>query len=355
MGYKMPPSDMKAALMYGAYDVRIETVPTPTPQDNEVLIKVKSVGICATDVKKYTGLSSCKYPIILGHELAGDIVSIGSNVQGHSIGGRVSINPDLPCFRCKYCLKSKFNLCTNLSAIGYGTEEIDPINGAFAQYVTIPAWNLIKLKDSITYDQGTYIEPLACVIRSFSIANTNPSDTVVILGEGRIGLLHVQLAKESGVSRIIVTGLSKNRLALAKKLGANEIIDVTSQNIVDYVREETDDGVNVVFDTTGNIKAAEEGIQLLAPHGKFIAFAGFPKGKNLSINPRDLHYKETILTGSFGYGSLMDYYDAGHLITKNRIDVDILTTNTLSLDKIEEGFKELSELKSIRTIIHPNS
>ncbi len=348
-------STMQAALMYGATDVRIESVAIPSIKSNEVLIKVNSVGICATDVKKYTGVSTCKFPIILGHEFSGSIVNIGPSVKGYKIGERVSANPDLPCFKCKYCLQSKFNLCTDLSVVGYGTEEILPINGAFAQYVKIPAWNLIKLENSITDDQATYIEPFACVIRSFEQAQVEPTDTVVILGEGRIGLLHVQLATEVGADRIIVTGLSDGRLSLAKKLGADEILNLKNENIRKYIEKNTDDGVNVVFDTTGNITAAEQGIHLLAPHGRFIAFAGFPKGQNIEINPRDLHYKEIVLTGSFGYGSMMDYYKAGHLIANNRINVDKLTSKVRSLDEIEEGFKEISELRSIRTIIHPNS
>jgi L-iditol 2-dehydrogenase len=352
-GIDMYSDKMKAVLMYGAKDVRIETVTTPKIGENEVLIKVESVGICATDVKKYIGVSSCKFPIILGHELAGSIVSLGSKVKGYKNGDRVSANPDMPCFRCKYCLQSKFNLCTNLAVIGYGTEEIEPINGAFAQYVKLPAWNLIKLEDKINYDQGTYIEPFTCVIRSFSLAKVNPTDSILILGDGRIGLLHTQLAKESGADRIIITGLSENRLTLAKKLGAHEVINVKNNNLVNYIKEHTSDGVDVVFDTTGVVSAAEQGIQLLAPHGRFIAFAGFAKGQNMMINPRDLHYKEIILTGSFGYGSPMDYYRAAHLITTKRINVDELTTQVRPLDGIEEGFIEISELKSIRTIIHP--
>lgn len=349
----MYPDEMKVALMYGAKDIRIETVPIPKIEENEVLVKVESVGICATDVKKYIGVSSCKFPIILGHELAGSIVNLGSNVTGYKNGDRVSANPDMPCFKCKYCRQSKFNLCNNLAVIGYGTEEIEPINGAFAQYVKIPAWNLIKLEDTITYDQGTYIEPFACVIRSFNLAKISPTDSILILGDGRIGLLHTQLGKESGADRIIVTGLSKDRLVLAKKLGAHEVINVQNIDLLKYIKEHISDGVDVVFDTTGVVSAAEQGVQLLAPHGRFIAFAGFPKGQNMMINPRDLHYKEIILTGSFGYGSPMDYYHAGHLIAAKRIKVDELTSRVRPLNGIEEGFIEISELKSIRTIIHP--
>ena len=195
----MIPSEMNAGLMYGAKDVRIETIPTPEISESEVLIKVESCGICATDVKKYTGLSTSKFPIILGHEFSGPIVKVGANVKKFEKGDRVSANPDTPCFHCKYCLQGKFNLCTDLSVIGYGTEEITPIDGAFAQYVKVPEWNLIKLEDSIDYNDATYIEPLACVIRSFMQGQVGINDKVVILGEGRIGLLHAQLAREYGV------------------------------------------------------------------------------------------------------------------------------------------------------------
>ncbi|MFW9857081.1 MAG: zinc-binding dehydrogenase, partial [Candidatus Thorarchaeota archaeon] len=289
----MITSKMKAGLIFGPRDVRIETVPTPSPDDNGVLVRVEAVGICATDVKKYTGLSSCSFPIILGHEFAGTIVSIGKDVRGYKVGERVSANPDIPCFQCKYCIQSKYNLCTQLSVIGYGTEEIEPINGAFAQYVKVPTWNLIRLQQSITFEEATYIEPFACVIRSFNQGRVTISDKIVILGDGRIGLLHIQMAREYGVKEIYVTGLSDNRLAMARELGVNSAINVQNIDPVDFISNITEDGVDVVFDTTGSVPAAEQGIQMLAPHGRFVAFAGFPKSQSsMKINPRDLHYKE---------------------------------------------------------------
>jgi 2-desacetyl-2-hydroxyethyl bacteriochlorophyllide A dehydrogenase len=351
----MIPSEMKAGLMYGAGDVRIENIPTPQINENEVLIKVEACGICATDVKKYTGLSSSKFPIILGHEFSGPIVSVGTNVKNYKKGNRVSANPDMPCFSCKYCLQGKYNLCTDLSVIGYGTEEITPLNGAFAQYVKVPEWNLIRLEDSINYNDATYIEPLTCVIRSFEQGQVGINDIVVILGEGRIGLLHTQLAREYGVEQIIVTGLFDSRLALAKDFGADHIINVKNTDPVEFISNNTDDGVNVVFDTTGIVTAAEEGVRMLAPHGRFVSFAGFPKGKLMKIDPRDLHYKEIILTGSFGYGSLMDYYKAEHLIALKRINVPELTTQIKPLSELENGLQGIAKLESIRTIIQPNA
>ncbi|MHA1226105.1 MAG: alcohol dehydrogenase catalytic domain-containing protein [Candidatus Hodarchaeales archaeon] len=347
------PEKMKAGLMYGPADVRIEEVLTPKPEAEEVLVEVESVGVCATDVKKYTGRSSCKYPIILGHEFSGTIVELGKEVTNYKIGDRITANPDTPCMHCYYCLQSKYNLCTNLSVIGYGTEEIEPINGAFAQYVKVPTWNLIRIEENVDFDEATFIEPLACVVRSLERAEPKPGDLAVILGDGRIGLLHVQLAKETGVDKIIITGLVEERLNLAKRLGADEIINVKSVNPVEFLFKCNSEGANVVVDTTGSITAAEQGIQMLAPHGRFIAFAGFPKGQTLSVNPRDLHYKEIVLTGSFGYGSLMDYYTAGHLIARKRINVRKLITSIRPLDELEEGFKEIAELRSIRTIIRP--
>ena len=351
----MIPDQMKAGLVYGPKDVRVEMVDTPQPSFDEVLIKVESVGICATDVKKYTGLSTCSFPIILGHEFSGLIVKVGKEAKGYKKGDRVSANPDMPCFQCKYCIQSKYNLCTQLSVIGYGTEEIEPINGAFTQYVKVPTWNLIRLKESIGYDEATFIEPFACVVRSFKQGKVEVADNVVILGEGRIGLLHTQLAKVYGVNRIVVTGLVDDRLSLAKNLGANDVINVKNSNPLDFVFEITEDGADVVFDTTGNAKAAEQGIKMLAPHGRFVSFAGFPKGATIEIDPRDLHYKETILTGAFGYGSLDDYYKAEHLIATNRIDVKKLISKIRPLEELETGFQEIAELKSIRTIIHPNA
>jgi 2-desacetyl-2-hydroxyethyl bacteriochlorophyllide A dehydrogenase len=350
----MIPNKMKVGLMYGPEDVRIEFISTPKPNDDELVIKVESVGICATDVKKYTGVSSCRFPIILGHEFAGYIVKTGKRVKGFKINDRVSANPDIPCMQCNYCLQSKFNLCTDLSVIGYGTEDIEPVNGAFAQFVKVPAWNLIRLEDSISYDEATFIEPLACVVRSMKQGRIEIGDFVVIIGEGRIGLLHIQLAKECGSEHVIITGLIDKRLELAKKLGADAVCNVKTKNPVDFVRKFSEEGVNIVFDTTGNVKAAEQGVKMLAPHGRFVAFAGFPQNSIMRIDPRDLHYKETILTGSFGYGTIMDYYTAGHLIANKRINVTELITRIRPLEELEEGLKEIAEFRSIRTVIHPN-
>ena len=349
----MVSSNMQAGLIYGPRDVRIETVPVPEPASREVLVKVDSVGICASDIKKYTGFNKCKYPIILGHEFSGSIIKVGSHVKGFQVGDTVSANPDMPCFQCKYCRRSQYNLCTNLSVIGYGTEEIDPVNGAFAQYVKAPIWNLIKFSE-ISFDDATYIEPLACVIRSFDQSKIQVGENVIILGDGRIGLLHTQLAGISGAKEIIITGLTDSRLKLASELGATTTINVKTQDPLEYIKNNFEDGLDIVFDTTGIVSAAEQGPMMLAPHGRFIAFAGFKKGEFMKVNPRDLHYKEIVLTGSFGYGSIDDYYKAAELISTKRVIVDKITTSLLLLGQLEDGFKELEELKSIRTIIHPN-
>ncbi len=345
---------MQAGLIYGPRDIRIEAVSVPEIALKEVLVKVESVGICASDTKKYTGFNKCKYPIILGHEFSGSIVKVGSQIREFKLGDTVSANPDMPCFTCKYCQRSQYNLCTNLSVIGYGTEEIEPVNGAFAQYVKVPEWNLIKYKN-ISFDDATYIEPLACVIRSFEQSQIQVGENVLILGDGRIGLLHAQLAKVSGANQIIVSGLTGSRLDLARSLGATTTINVNHEDPLEFIREKFPDGVDIVIDTTGIVQAAEQGPKMLAPHGRFIAFAGFRKGDEIRVNPRDLHYKEIILTGAFGYGSLNDYHKAAKLIANGKVIVSPISTSKLPLDQLEVGFKELESLESVRTIINPNN
>jgi L-iditol 2-dehydrogenase len=232
---------MKVAMYYNNNDVRIEEMPIPEITNDEVLVKVKSSGICGSDVMEWYRIK--KAPKVLGHEITGDIVKIGKNVKDYKVGDRVFVSHHVPCNKCNYCLEGKHTLCQTLHSTNF-------YPGGFAEYIKIPEINVDRgifvLPNEMSYDEGVFIEPLACVIRGFRVANFKPLKTVLIIGSGMSGLLHIKLAKVLNAKTIIATDIDDYRLEMAKNSGADYTInakgDVTKKikeinegNLADYV------------------------------------------------------------------------------------------------------------------------
>ncbi len=334
----------------------MKEVPTPKPGPDEVLIKVESCGVCPTDIRKYYGESSCLMPIILGHEIGGTVVECGKDTPGVQKGDRVTVMPDIPCGRCFYCYQNKFNLCLNLRSVGYGTDKIIPLDGGYAEYVKVPASAVLKVPPNVGFDELTYIEPLSCVMRTMEKAKVGLDDSVLVIGDGRMGLLHLQAFKSAGVRNVFVTGVIKDRLSLAHSLGAKLAIDVLKEDLKKTVDDATGGiGVSVVVDTVGNVQAIKSGFELLQSGGSLILFASSPKGStDLGFDSNKIHYGEYVITGSYGNGSKMDFVRARDLIADGKVEVERLTTGSLPLRDTTTGFADVRERRSLRTIIHPS-
>jgi L-iditol 2-dehydrogenase len=344
---------MKAAVFYGPQHIVLEEVATPEVNDYEVLVRIRVSAVCGTDVRIYDGKKTkgIREKSILGHETVGTVEKVGSQVKDFQIGDRVGVMPVIPCRRCHYCLNGRENACANRQAIGY---EFD---GGFAEYIRIPqialeAGNLVKIPDHVTFEQAVIAEPLACCINGNRKANIQMNDTVVVIGGGPIGLMHVQLAKIAGASKIIVSELIEHRGDKAREAGADILVNPEKESLHDVVMRETNNmGVDAVIMAIGIASIVNESIQLLRKGGIINLFAGFNNGVVSEIDPNFIHYQEVQVNGTSAL-TRSDYLKAMSLISAGRINTEVLTTTGYSLDNIQEAILDVKTGKGMKSIIH---
>lgn len=288
---------MLAALLYGKEDLRLETLPDPTPGAGEVVIRVQAATTCGTDLKVWRRGGHAKMlkpPTPFGHEAAGEIVAIGAGVSGWNIGDRVVANNSAPCMTCFFCQRQEFSLCTDLTFN----------NGTFAEYLTIPApivtHNLLPIPADLSPELAAMTEPLACVLHGVARSNVRPGDRVVLLGDGAIGLMFVAALVNAQVE-VIQFGGSDQRLAIGQNLGAartfnyHQVADVPAQ-----VRALTDGlGADVVIEATGVPAAWETAIACARPGATVNLFGGCPRNTTITVDTELLHYSELTLKGVF--------------------------------------------------------
>ncbi len=278
---------MKAGVLYTNEDIRYEDIPTPEISDNDVLVKVKVSGICGSDIPRVLHNGAHFYPIVLGHEFSGEIAKIGSNVKGLKIGDRVSGIPLIPCMKCDDCQKGNFSLCKNYTFVG------SRIQGSFAEFVKLPAQNVIKFDETVSFEEGALFEPATVALHGIKCAKYSGGKNVAVIGGGTIGLFTMQWAKIFGAKTVTVLDVSDKRLTLAEKLGAdftvNTLTEEVSVNKYDYVFETAGQTATILqaFDITSN-KAT-------------ICCIGTPH-KDLTFTPAQwekMNRKEFYVTGSW--------------------------------------------------------
>ena len=226
---------MKAAVLHGNDDIRYENYPTPVPAPGQVIVKVVATGICGSDVPRVLNNGAHYYPIVLGHEFAGEIVETGESIEGLAVGDRVSGAPLVPCMKCVDCQKGNYALCKHYTFIG------SRIQGSFAEYVALPAANAVKFDESVTFEQGAFFEPCTVALHGVRVNGYKGGGEVAILGGGTIGIFTMQWAKIFGAKSVTVFDISDDRLSLAKEFGAdfvsNTKTDVTEKDKYDYIFE----------------------------------------------------------------------------------------------------------------------
>ncbi|MGI6777306.1 MAG: galactitol-1-phosphate 5-dehydrogenase [Acetivibrionales bacterium] len=286
---------MKAAVLHAKDDLRYEDYTTPKPGEGEVLVRVKAVGICGSDIPRVLGNGAHFYPIVLGHEFSGEIVETGKNVSTLKVGDRVAGVPLVPCHNCDDCLKGSYSQCKNYSFIG------SRVQGAFAEYVSIPEKNAVKFDSTVSFEQGAFFEPSTVALHGIFCACYRGGEDVAVLGGGTIGLFTAQWAKIFGAKRVFVFDIDEERLALAKRLGADVTINTLDEDFKDMVKEYTGNkGFGFLFETAGvdvTMKLAFE----LAGNKSSVCFIGTPS-KDLVFSPRlfeNMNRKEFRLTGSW--------------------------------------------------------
>ncbi|RKY03638.1 hypothetical protein DRP77_05715 [Candidatus Poribacteria bacterium] len=334
---------MKAALIYGPGDVRVEEVDPPKPQPDQALIRIKACGICPTDVRAYTGLRKlAKYPSVIGHEWVGEIVEVGEEFEGFEVGDKVIADWRVVCGECYFCRRGIFNYCLNMRR--------ERVRGGFCEYGVAIARNLRRMPESLSFEEAVFAEPLACCINGIERSNIQIGDTVVIIGAGPIGLLHVQLAKHRG-ARVIVSELIPERLRLAGELGADELIDASKEDPVERVKELTDGlGANAVIVAVGAPEPNRQALQMACIGGTVNYFAGTYPPSTFEFDPNLVHYKQINVTGSHDF-TPHHFTAAVRLLETRTIKVKPIISHILPLERIEEGFEIVSSRKGGKVVI----
>ena len=340
---------MKVAMYYKNNDVRIEDMEIPSINDDEILVKVHSSGICGSDVMEWYRIK--KAPLVLGHEIGGEIVGIGRNVKEYKIGDRVFVSHHVPCNECSFCLDDKHTLCDTLHSTNY-------YPGGFAEYIRIPKINVdvgvFKLPHEITYDESVFIEPLACVVRSMRISDMKPDKNVLIIGSGIAGLLHIKLARFMGANKIISTDINNYRLKIAKKIGSDFLINA-KKDIIDELNK-INGGIfpDYVFLCTGAISAVKQALLSINQGGTIMFFAPTKPGVEIPFPLFDLWNKEVKMLSTYA-GAPRDIDESISLIRDKKITVDDLISHKLPLKEASKGFKLVENASdSLKVILKPH-
>ena len=339
---------MKVAMYYNNNDVRIEKMPIPEIDDNEMLVKVKASGICGSDVMEWYRIK--KAPLVLGHEIAGDIVEVGKNVEKYKVGDKVFVSHHVPCNTCRYCLDGQHTLCDTLHSTNF-------YPGGFAEYLRVPEINVDRgtfvLPKEMTYDEGVFIEPLACVVRGMRIAEMKLGKSVLVIGSGIAGLLHIKLARALGANKVIATDISDYRLKMAKKLGADIVINA-KENVPVKVKKYNDGRlVDLVVLCTGAIPAVKQAINSVGRGGTLLFFAPTEPGVEIPFPLFDLWNKGVKMVSTYA-GGPRDIADAIEMIRFKKVTVTDMISHKLSLSEAAKGFKLVAQAQeSIKVILYP--
>ena len=340
---------MRVARWYNNRDVRVEEMPVPQIGAGELLVRVEASGICGSDVMEWYRLD--RAPLVLGHEIGGQLVAVGEGVERYREGDRVSAAHHVPCNTCHYCLSGHHTVCDTLRRTSF-----DP--GGFAEYVRLTAINVDRgvflLPAEVSYEEATFIEPLACVLRGQRKANMPPGSSVLVIGSGISGLLHVQLARALGAGRVIATDISDYRLEAAQRFGADAAIHAREDlparlRLVNQGRL-----ADLVIVCTGATSAIVQALQSVERGGTVLFFAPTDPGATIPVSINELFWRNDItLTTSYA-GSPADYQTALELIGAGTVPVRQMITHRLSLDETGLGFQLVADARdSIKVIIEP--
>ncbi|WP_130860257.1 NAD(P)-dependent alcohol dehydrogenase [Gracilibacillus phocaeensis] len=342
---------MQAAVLNKPLDMEIQKVKIPEPKSDEVLIKVHCIGVCGSDVHYYEhgkiGRYEVKEPIILGHELAGDIVEIGSEVSDLQVGDRVAVEPGVTCGRCEYCKQGRYNLCPEVRFMA-----TPPIDGAWSEYVTIRSDFAFKIPDQMSYEEGALIEPLSVGIHAMERGKVKPNDKLLITGLGPIGLLTIKAAQIFGVTEIYCSDVVPFRRELAKKLGAVQVFDPTQDNIAEELEQITDGvGIDVAIETSGNGRAVQDALTLTKRGGR-IVLVGLPAVSEVPIDITHLVDSEYDVYGVFRYAN--SYPTAIQAIANHDLRLEEVITDKYYLSDTREAVEKARNEKdtSIKIMIY---
>ncbi|MCV2489892.1 zinc-dependent dehydrogenase [Geodermatophilus sp. YIM 151500] len=346
---------MKVLRFYAPEDVRYEDAPEPACGRDEVKMRVRNCSTCGTDVKiLHNGHQNLSPPRIIGHEIAGEVVEVGADVDGWSVGDRAQVIAAVPCGECYECRRGWMAVCANQTSVGY------QYDGGFAEYLIVPRQvlkvdGLNRIPDNIGFDEASVAEPFACAINAQELVHVGDGDTVVVFGAGPIGCLHIRLARANGASRVFLIDVLADRLAMsADAVKPDEVLNGREVDVVERVMELTDGrGADVVITATAANVAQEQAVRMAARRGRISFFGGLPKTNPfIQLDSNLVHYRELMIMGANGSAPAhnkraLEYISSGQVPVKDLISV------RLPLERALEAFDIVAKGEAIKVTVEP--
>jgi L-iditol 2-dehydrogenase len=340
---------MRVAMYYNNHDVRLEEMPVPEIGPGELLLKVEASGLCGSDVMEWYRIQ--RAPMVLGHEVSGEVVQVGAGVDRYKEGDRMVVTHHVPCNACHWCLNNRHTACDTLHQTNF-----DP--GGFSEYLRIPQINVDRgvfpIPDHVPYEEASITEPLACVYRGQQRANLQPGQNVLVLGSGLAGLLHINLARALGAGRIIATDMVDYRLQAARRLGADTAFSAT-EDVPARLREANDGRLaDLVIVCTGALPALNQALQSVERGGTVLFFAPTEPGVSLPVSINDVFFRNDVTLTTTYAGAPADLATALEMIGSGRVQVGQMISHRLGLAEAGLGFKLTAEAgDSLKVIIQP--
>lgn len=330
---------MKAAVFHGAKQISVDTLPMPKPALHEVLVRVRACGICGTDQHIYhdkPGSAQVYPPLVLGHELSGDVVEVGEGVNHLRAGDRVSIDPNIYCGTCKYCRNGRMHLCIQLRAVGVTR------NGGMAEFCSIPAANVYKLPDTLNYVQGAMVEPLGCCLHGMDRIHVDSTDRVAVVGGGFIGLLMLQLVKKFNPSRLSLIEPDASKRKIASQFGASEVMTPSEAS-------EVHDSFDVVIECVGRGETIATALDLATRGGRVLLFGVASPETKVDVYPFSVFQKELSIYGSFI--NPHTHQRAINLLEQGAIEIEQLVTHRIALSDVPQVMSNYPKLGIIKAVV----
>jgi len=335
---------MKALVIEGPYQAVVKEVPYPKPAAGELTIKVERAGICGTDVHIFKGEFMSSFPIIPGHEFSGVVHEIGENVEGWQVGDRVAVEPTQTCGKCRYCKTQRANQCTNWRAIGVNR------NGAMAEFVSVPAQLALKMPDSMDFETGAFVEPMACVVHALNRLQAKAGDRILLFGAGAMGQQLIQSLVKVGASELVVVDISQEKLDMALKYGATKAIE--SKHLMEEIGPEVrPEGFDIVIDATGILSIIEQAFTFMGPTAKYLQFGVTAQNESIRLDPFELYNKDWTVMGSMAIN--YSFIPAFEWLKENRVNVKPLLSKVINLDEAVDFFTQPRDAALMKVQIKP--
>lgn len=344
---------MDAAVLTGKQQLELQKRAQPEMTQDEMLLKVHAIGVCGSDLRIYNhGDARIDYPRVIGHEIAGDVVEIGSNVTRFASGDRVTLGAHIPCGECIYCQQNEGHHCVKGHSMGY------QVDGGFAEYVVLPKQfvqngSIQKIADTTSYELASLSEPFSCVLSGLEEVGAKPGETIVVYGAGAIGCMYIAALKRMGAARVIAVQRSKARQQKAKECGADVVIDPSEVTVSEEVREATrGQGADTVIVTAPSAEAQRESLEIVKTTGKILYFAGIKPVTENPINTNHIIYKQLKIVGTHGAPRHL-HMEAVKWIDEGLLDFSAFITHTFPLEKTDEAFQTALGKEGLKSVVKP--